>query len=66
MLMEHYIKNKYLAIILSVVLNGCQTWSFTWRKVRRLRVFENRILKRTFRPKRDESGNGEVSTMMTT
>ena len=36
---------------------GCETWSFTLRKDRRLRVFENRVL-RIFGPKRDE-GTGE-------
>jgi hypothetical protein len=33
---------------------GCETWSQTLRKERRLRVFENRVLKRIFGPKRDE------------
>ena len=33
---------------------GCKTWSLTLRKERRLWVFENRVLKRIFRPKRDE------------
>jgi len=44
----------YRTIILSVVLYGCETWSLTLRKERRLRVFENRVLKRIFWPKRDE------------
>jgi len=35
-------------------LYGCKTWSLTLRKERRLWVFENRVLKRIFRPKRDE------------
>jgi hypothetical protein len=39
---------------LSIVLNGSEIWSLTWRKERRLRVFENRVLRRTFQPKRDE------------
>ena len=42
------------SIILPVVLYGCETWSFTLREKRRLRVFENRILRRIFGPKRDE------------
>jgi len=39
---------------LSVVLYGCETWSLTLRKERRLRVFENRVLREIFGPKRDE------------
>jgi len=41
-------------IILLVVLYGCGTWSVTWREELRLRVFENRVLRRIFGPKRDE------------
>jgi len=41
-------------IILSLVLYGCETWSLTLREKRRLRVFENRVLRRIFGPKRDE------------
>jgi hypothetical protein len=37
-----------------VVLYGCKTWSLTLRKKSRLRVFENRVLRRIFGPKRDE------------
>jgi len=36
------------------VLYGCETWSLTLRDERRLRVFENRVLRRIFGPKRDE------------
>ena len=43
-------------IIFPVVLYGCETWSLTLRKERRLRVFENRILRQIFRPKLDENG----------
>jgi hypothetical protein len=46
-------------IILSVVLNGCETWSFTLREEHRLWVFENRVLRRIFRPKRDDRGVGK-------
>jgi len=45
--------NIYRTIILPV-LNGCETWSFTMREERRLRVFENRVLMRIFGPKRDK------------
>ena len=37
-----------------VVLYGCETWSLTLREKLRLRVFENRVLRRIFGPKRDE------------
>jgi hypothetical protein len=36
------------------VLYGCETWSLTLREEHRLRVFENRVLRRIFGPKRDE------------
>jgi len=35
-------------IILPVVLYGCETWSLTLREERRLRVFENRVLRGVF------------------
>jgi len=35
-------------------LYGCETWSLTYREDCRLRVFENRVLRRVFGPKRDE------------
>ena len=44
----------YRTIILPVVLYGCETWSLTLREERRRRVFENRVLRRVFGPKRDE------------
>jgi hypothetical protein len=52
-------KNRiYKTIILPVVLYGCETWSLTLREEHRLRVFDNRVLKRIFGPKRDEvTGN---------
>jgi hypothetical protein len=39
---------------LPAVLYGCETWSLTLREEHRLRVFENRVLRRIFGPKRDE------------
>jgi len=45
---------KYRTTVLSVVLYGCETWSLTLREVCRLRVFENRVLRGIFGPKRDE------------
>ena len=41
-------------IILPAVLYGCETWSLTLMEECRLRVFENRVLRRVFGPKRDE------------
>jgi len=41
-------------IILHVVLYGCETWSLTLREKCRLRVFENRVLRRIFGLMRDE------------
>jgi hypothetical protein len=37
-----------------VVLYGCETWSVTLREEHRLRVFDNRVLRRIFGPKRDD------------
>jgi hypothetical protein len=47
----------YKTVILSVVLYGCKTWSLTLREELRLRVFENRVLRRIFGPKREEDGS---------
>jgi len=44
----------YKTIILPVVLYGCETWLLTLRNERKLRVFENMVLRRIFEPKRDE------------
>jgi hypothetical protein len=43
----------YKIIILPVVLYGCETWSLAVREEHKLRVFENRVLRRIFGPKRD-------------
>jgi hypothetical protein len=48
----------YKTIILPVVLYGCETWFLTLREERRLRVFEKRVLRRIFGPKRDEVTGG--------
>jgi hypothetical protein len=40
--------------MLPVVLYWCETWSLTLKEERRLRVFENRVLRKIFGPKRDE------------
>jgi hypothetical protein len=44
----------YKTIILPVVLYGCETWSLTLREEYRLRVFENRVLRKIFGLKRDD------------
>jgi hypothetical protein len=44
----------YRTIILPVVLYGYESWSFTLREERWLRVFENRVLRTIFGPKRDK------------
>jgi len=44
----------HVTVILPVVLYGCETWSLTLREVRRLRVFENKVLREIFGTKRDE------------
>jgi hypothetical protein len=41
-------------IIPPVISYGCETWSLTLREEHRLRVFENRVLRKIFGPKRDE------------
>ena len=49
----------YRTIILPVVLYGCETWSLTLQEERRLRVFENKVLRRILEPRRAKvRGNG--------
>jgi hypothetical protein len=53
-LLSKYVKVRlYKTIILPVVLYGCETWSLTVREEHKLRVFENRVLRRIFGTKRD-------------
>jgi hypothetical protein len=47
----------YETVIFRDVLYGCETWSLTLREEHRLRVFENRVLRRTFGPKSEEDGS---------
>jgi len=44
----------YRTIILPVVFYGCETWQLTLREERKLRVFENMVLRRIFGPRRDD------------
>jgi hypothetical protein len=54
-LLSRNVKVKiYKTIILPVVLYECETWSLTLRKEHRLRVFEDRVMRRIFGPKRDD------------
>ena len=54
-LLSNNLKIKiYRTIILPVVLYGCETWSLTLREERKLRVFENMVLRRIFGPRMDE------------
>jgi hypothetical protein len=62
-LLSRNVKVKtYKTIILPVVLYGCETWFLMLREEHRLRVFENRVLRRTFGPKRDKV-TGEWRTL---
>jgi hypothetical protein len=45
-------------IFLPVVLYGCETWSHILREEHRLRVCENRVLRRIFGPKKEEVAGG--------
>jgi hypothetical protein len=47
-----------LYIILPVVFYGCGTWSLTLREEQRLKVFENRVLRTIYGPKREEMVGG--------
>jgi hypothetical protein len=47
----------YKTVILPVVLYGCETWSVTLREEHRLRVSENRVLRKIFGPEREEDGS---------
>jgi hypothetical protein len=53
LLSKNIIIRIYKTIILPVVLYGYETWSLTLREEHRLRMFENRVLRRIFGPKRD-------------
>jgi len=44
----------YRIIILPIVLYGCETWLLILREERKLRVFENMVLRGIFGPRRDE------------
>jgi hypothetical protein len=54
----------YRTIILPVVLYGCETWSLILREEHRLRVSENRVLRRIFGPKREGLSVSGVNYIM--
>jgi len=57
--MQEYGFHKiYRTIILPVVLYGCESWSLTLREERKLRVFENMVLRRIFGTRKDEVKGG--------
>jgi hypothetical protein len=47
----------YKTVISPVVMYGCETWSLTLREGHRVRVSENRVLRKIFGPKREEDGS---------
>ena len=49
----------YKTVILRVILYGCETWTLTLREEKSLRVFENKVLRKIFGPKRDDE-TGEL------
>jgi hypothetical protein len=49
----------YKNTILPIVLYGCETWSFTLKERHRLRMFENRALRKIFGPKKDQITEGQ-------
>jgi len=53
-LLSKHLKIKIYGIIILVALYGCETWSLTFWEECRLRVFENRVLRRVFGTKKDE------------
>jgi hypothetical protein len=56
-LLSKNIKIKiYRTVILPVVLYGCDPWSLTLKEEQRLRLFKNRVLRKTFRPERAYQG----------
>jgi hypothetical protein len=52
----------YRTIILPVDLYGCETWSLILREERRLKLFENRMLRRILGPRRKEVAGGVEKT----
>jgi hypothetical protein len=49
-----FLKTIQFCALNVLVIYGCETWSLTLREEHTMRVFENRVLRRIFGPKRDE------------
>jgi hypothetical protein len=62
--LKNLIKTLKKNIILPAVLYGCETWFLTLREEQRLRVFENRLLRRIFGPKREKWQEAEEDYKM--
>jgi len=54
LLCNRYRSRDKWVLVLPIVLSGCETWSLILREERRLRVFEVRVLRRVFGPRRGE------------
>jgi hypothetical protein len=54
----------YKTVTFPVILYGCETWALTLREEHRLRVSENRVLRRIFGPKRAEVTGGAENCIM--
>ena len=61
-LLSKNLKLKVYRTISLPVLYGCETWSLTLREEHMLSVFENRVLRRIFGPRRDEVMGVEKTT----
>jgi hypothetical protein len=48
---DKQLTHTYIHIILPVVFYGCENWSLTLREERRLKMYENRVLRRIYEPK---------------
>jgi hypothetical protein len=48
------VKIRIYKTIILPVLYGCETWSLTLKEAHRLGVFENRVLRRIYGPRRDK------------
>jgi hypothetical protein len=55
LLLQNTKTRVHRTVVLAVVLYGCENWSLTLREEQRLRVFNNRVLRRIFGAKRDEA-----------
>ena len=59
------LKNTNIQIILPVILYSCETWTLTLREEKRLRIFENKVLRKIFGPEREtrrqENGEGYIT-----